>query len=73
MSVNSLEPNPSNESTQNGSVVLSYDKLSAGQTLIVWLYFQVNPANVGNRGEDVELEDGSTMIARAHRSWTIFP
>lgn len=73
MSVNSLEPNPSNESTQNGSVVLSYNKLAAGHSLIVWLYFQVNPTNVGKRREDVELDDGSTPIARVHRSLTIFP
>jgi hypothetical protein len=58
MSENSLEPNPSNQSTQNGSVALSYDKLSAGHTLIVWLYFQVNPTNVGTRSENIELEDG---------------
>jgi hypothetical protein len=73
MSVNSLEPNPSNEGTQNGSVVLSYNGLPAGHTLIVWLYFQVNPTNVGKRTEDVELEDGSKPIARVHRSLTIFP
>jgi hypothetical protein len=73
MSENSLEPNPSNESTQNGSVVLSYDKLSAGHSLIVWLYFQVNPTNVGNRRENVELQDGSSPIAGVHRSLTIFP
>jgi hypothetical protein len=73
MSENSLEPNPTNESTQHGSVVLSYDKLSTGHTLIVWLYFQVNPTNVGKRTEDVELDDGSTVIARVHRSLTIFP
>jgi hypothetical protein len=41
--------------------------------MIVWLYFQVNPTNVGNRTEDVELDDGSTMIAHVHRSLTIFP
>ena len=73
MSENSLEPNPSNESTRNGRVVLSYDKLSAGQTLIAWLYFQVNPTNVGKRREDVELDDGSTAITHVHRSLTIFP
>jgi hypothetical protein len=73
MSVNSIEPNPSNESTQNGNVVLSYNKLPAGHSLIVWIYFQVNPTNVGNRREDVGLEDGTTPIAAVHRSLTIFP
>jgi hypothetical protein len=73
MSVNSIEPNPSNQSTQNGSVVLSYDKLPAGRTLVAWIYFQVNPTNVGERREDVELENGNTTIARVDRSLTIFP
>jgi hypothetical protein len=41
--------------------------------LLVWLYFQVNPTNVGKRREDVELDDGATMITRVHRSLTIFP
>jgi hypothetical protein len=73
MSVNSIEPTPSNQTTQNGSVVLSYGKLPAGQTLVTWIYFQVNPTNVGKRREDVVLEDGNTPIARVHRSMTIFP
>lgn len=73
MSENSLEPNPSSQTNLNGRVVLSYNKLAAGDTLIVWLYFQVNPTNAGKRREDVELDDGSTMITRVHRSLTIFP
>jgi hypothetical protein len=73
MSVNSIEPNASNQSSQNGRVVLSYNKLAAGRSLIVWLYFQVNPTNVGERRENVELEDGSTPIIGVRRSLTIFP
>jgi hypothetical protein len=73
MSVNSIEPDPSNQSTQDGSVVLSYAKLPAGQTLIVWIYFQVNPTNVGTRHEHVDLNDGSTPITGVRRSLTIFP
>jgi hypothetical protein len=73
MSENSLEPNPSSQTNLDGRVVLSYNKLAAGKTLIVWLYFQVNPTNVGKRREDVELDDGSTMLTRVHRSLTIFP
>jgi hypothetical protein len=73
MSVNSLEPDPSSQATRNGSVVLTYPKLPAGHTLIVWIYFQANPTNVGKRTENVELDDGSTPIDRIHRSMTIFP
>jgi hypothetical protein len=73
MSENSLEPNPSSQTNDNGRVVLSYNKLAAGHRLLVWLYFQVNPTNVGKRTENVELDDGATMITRVHRSLTIFP
>jgi hypothetical protein len=73
MSVNSIEPQPSTESTMNGSVVLSYDKLQAGQTLAVWLYFQVNPTNVGRHNENIALYDGQTQLMQIKRSLTVFP
>jgi hypothetical protein len=73
MSVNSIEPNPSSETSHNGQVVLAYGNLPAGQTLISWLYFQVNPTNVGKRREDVAIQDGSKLLVRIHRSMTIFP
>jgi hypothetical protein len=73
MSENSLEPNPTDETSSNGRVAFSYGKLTAGHTLTVWLYFQVNPTNVGKRSGDVELNDGSHPITNVHRSLTIFP
>jgi hypothetical protein len=73
MSVNAIEPQPSTEMSMNGRVVLSYGKLAAGQQLIAWLYFQVNPTNVGKRREDVWATDGTTLLAHVHRSLTIFP
>jgi hypothetical protein len=73
MSVNSVEPQPSSETSHDGQVVLAYGSLPAGKTLICWIYFQVNPTNVGERREDVALQDGSQLLARVHRSLTIFP
>jgi hypothetical protein len=73
MSVNSIEPEPSNANSHDGKIVLSYGNLPAGKRLVCWIYFQVNPTNVGNRREDVELEDGSRVLARVNRSLTIFP
>ena len=73
MSVNSIEPQPSNESTSNGAVVLSYDQLQAGQSLVVWLYYQVNPTNVGGHSEDIALYDGPNPLTRIKRSVTVFP
>jgi hypothetical protein len=73
MSVNSLVPNPNNQTNSNGRVVLSYNTLAAGHVLVAWMYFQVNPTNVGKRRENVELDDGATHITTVHRSLTIFP
>jgi hypothetical protein len=73
MSENSVAPNPTAQSSANGRVTLTYNKLAAGHTLIVWLYFQVNPTNVGKRSEDIALTDGSSAITSIHRSLTIFP
>jgi hypothetical protein len=73
MSVNSIQPEPSNQNSHDGQIVLSYGDLPAGKTLVCWIYFQVNPTNVGKRREDVALQDGSQLLARVHRSLTIFP
>jgi hypothetical protein len=73
MSENSIEPSATDETSSNGRVSFTYNKLTAGHTLIMWLYFQVNPTNVGKRSEDVELNDGSKQITSIHRSLTIFP
>jgi len=73
MSVNSIAPEPSSETSHDGKVVLAFGDLPAGRSLICWIYFQVNPTNVGNRHEDVSLLDGSTQLLRIHRSLTIFP
>jgi hypothetical protein len=61
------------ETSSNGRVTLTYGKLAAGHTLTVWLYFQVNPTNVGKRSEDIELNDGSHPVTSVHRSLTTFP
>ncbi len=73
MSVNSIVPEPSEESSEDGRVELSYGKLGAGHSLVCWIYFQVNPTNVGKRAENIEVRDGSTPIVDIHRAITVFP
>jgi hypothetical protein len=73
MSVNSIQPEPDSDHSHDGQLVLSYGSLPAGKTLVAWLNFQVNPTNVAKRREDVALLDGSQLLARVHRSLTIFP
>jgi hypothetical protein len=73
MTVNGLVPQPSTQTTRNGDVVLTFDSLQAGQKLVFWTYFQVNPTNIGRRSQDVELDDGNTPLLRLNRKVTIFP
>ena len=73
MSVNSTVPEPTEQSSENGRIVLSYGKLPAGQTLVSWIYFMVNPTNVGERTENIDVRDGSDVLLHIHRALTIFP
>ena len=73
MSVNSSVPEPSEESSSDGRVVFDYGQLGAGHTHVTWIYFQVNPTNVGERQENIDVKDGETELVQIHRSMTIFP
>jgi hypothetical protein len=73
MTSNSIEPQPTNESSSNGRITLSYGRLNAGQKLTVWLDFQVNPINVGKSTANVLLTDGATPIAIVKRDITVLP
>jgi hypothetical protein len=73
MHVNTIEPAPTEEASRDGNLELSFGPLAAGETLVVYMQFQVNPTNVGRRSTDVALYDGETRIASVDRTLTIFP
>jgi hypothetical protein len=73
MTLNSIGPNPMNQSSRNGRVVFTFDKLAAGQRLVVWISWQVNPTNVTHRSENVELDNGTSPLATVRRSVAVFP
>jgi hypothetical protein len=73
MQFNTLEPQPMSEAGRDGRLVLSYDSLDAGDRLVVWMQFQVNPVNVGHRSYDVELDDADRPVARVERTITVLP
>lgn len=66
--INTIEPQPSQEQTDNGRVSLQFDALPAGRELIVWVQFQANPTNVGRHHTNVALEDGDMQLASVKRS-----
>lgn len=73
MHVNTIEPAPAEEASRDGDLALSFGPLAAGDRLVVYMQFQVNPTNVGRRSADVGLYDGEAAIASVDRTVTIFP
>jgi hypothetical protein len=73
MQVNSIIPQPVDESSQNGRVAFDLGHLPKGGSYILWIQFQVNPTNVGSRSQNVELFDGPSRLLSIHRSITLFP
>jgi hypothetical protein len=73
MQINTIEPAPIGESSRDGRLALEFGHVPAGQKLVVWMQFQVNPTNVGRRSQDVELFDDTTLITRVDRTVTIYP
>jgi hypothetical protein len=73
MQVNSINPQPVDEASREGRMVLDLGHVPAGQLVKYWIEFQVNPTTVGRRRQNVELDDGAKRILTAHRTLTIYP
>jgi hypothetical protein len=74
LSINTIEPSPVGEASDNGRLSFELGHIPAGSSHILFMQFQVNPTNVAwHRPQDVELDDGNTVVARIHRTITVFP
>jgi hypothetical protein len=73
LTVNTIEPQASQELNRDGRLVLEYDAIAAGEQLTVWIQYQVNPTTVGSRTQRLELDDDQTPIAQITRHVTSFP
>jgi hypothetical protein len=74
MAINTIEPSPVSEASSDGRLVLELGHIARGRSYLLFMQFQVNPTNLAwHRPADVTLADGSTVIARIHRSYTIYP
>jgi hypothetical protein len=71
--VNTIEPSPLNEASQNGKLSLELGHISAGKSFLLFMQFQVNPTNVGHRSRGVELYDGDVRLLVVHQKVTVFP
>jgi hypothetical protein len=73
MQVNTIEPSPASESSRGPRLVLSYDKLAAGDELVVYLQFQVDPTTAGSQDATVELDDETRPVARIEHTIMVLP
>jgi hypothetical protein len=73
LTVNTIEPQASQELNRDGRLVLEYDAIAAGEQLTVWIQYQVNPTTVGSRTQRIELDDGQRPITQVTRELTSFP
>ena len=74
MQMNTIEPSPMNETSNNGRLSFELGPIKAGHSYIQFMQFQVNPTNVAyNREQTVWLNDGTTRLLTFSRGLTIFP
>jgi hypothetical protein len=73
MSVNTIEPSPVSETSNEGRLSLNLGPIAAGSTYTLFMQFQTNPTNVGHRAASVSLVANGRRILRVRRSITIFP
>ncbi len=73
VTVNTVMPEPANQSSKSGYFVLEYDALKQGDTLFVKIDGQINPTlRGGNRGV-IELRDGEQTIAQIPLRLRVLP
>lgn len=73
MQMNTLEPAPASEASRGPRVVLSYDRLSRGDELVVYLQFQTDPTTTGGQDATVALDDATQPLARVEHTITVLP
>src|SRR5206468_1072447 len=73
ITLNTIEPGPVGEASDNGRLSLTLGHIPARQTFLLFVQSQVNPTTVGRRSQDVWLYDGKTLVAHLDRRLTIFP
>ena len=71
--VNTLEPEPADTTSDAGSLKVRYPPLKPGQTLDVYISLQANPNNVGSHDAGVSLYDADEPLLTIDRSQINFP
>lgn len=73
MQINSINPQPVDEASNDGRLYLDLGHIPAGHSAIYFIEFQVNPTNVGHRSQNVELDNNGKRLLFIKRTITIYP
>jgi hypothetical protein len=73
LTINTIEPSPVNQASQNGRLSLDLGHVPAGMRYVLYMEFQVNPTTVGRRTLHAELLDSGQTITTVTRDLTIYP
>lgn len=73
LTMNTLEPTPTDENSDGDSLSLTFPPLAAGGSRTVWTEWQVNPTRFGRRNQAVALYDGKKLLLKTDRPLTVFP
>lgn len=71
--VNTVEPEPAQTTSDEDHIKLRFPPLAAGRTLVVYINLQTNPTNIGSHDTDVTLLDADRPIATIERTEIAWP
>lgn len=71
--VNTIQPEPAETTTDLGHLKIRYPPLSPGRILSVYIALQANPNNAGTHDAGVALYDADRRIAAVERTQVNFP
>jgi hypothetical protein len=73
MQINSIVPQPTDETSVGGRAVFTFAPLAAGGRQSYYVGFQVDPTTLGRLHQNVRLLDGTATIATLRRSLLVLP
>jgi hypothetical protein len=73
MTINTIEPGASSETSRDGSLALDLGDIPAGKTWRQYLQFQANPVNAGSQSQGVTLYDGDVPLLHMNRTIHVWP
>jgi hypothetical protein len=74
MQMNTVEPSPIGEGSNDGNLRFDLGHVPKGNVFRLFMQFQVNPTNIAwNRNADARLYEGDKLLLTVHRTIKVFP